>query len=253
MYHHFYELKYDPFTSTPDAASLFVSSSRQAVLHSITSGIKERRGLMAVVGEVGVGKTTLLRHNLERLAKLRTLFIPYAHLSFSSILQIMGREFGCDAERDDPVDMMGCLHETLLKEYDQGWNVVLILDEAQNDATILAIRERQHWNSPNLVAQDPVTLGLCSQIDLDAEVKKAAARLERERKEAGQAEAAATTRELVDAAIEYGGTYYLTYQLYPTPEQLHRAYPRAREAFERKKHYDPDGLFSSRFYERYGN
>jgi hypothetical protein len=55
--------------------------------------------------------------------------------------------------------------------------------------TIIAIRERQHWNAPNVVAQDPVTLGLCSQIDLDAEVKKAAARLERERKEAGQAEA----------------------------------------------------------------
>ena len=51
--------------------------------------------------------------------------------------------------------------------------------------TIIAIRERGHWNSPNLVAQDPVTLGLCSQIDLDAEVKKAAARLERERKESG--------------------------------------------------------------------
>ena len=54
--------------------------------------------------------------------------------------------------------------------------------------TIIAIRERGHWNSPNLVAQDPVTLGLCSQIDLDAEVKKAASRLERERKEAGIAE-----------------------------------------------------------------
>ncbi len=54
--------------------------------------------------------------------------------------------------------------------------------------TIIAIRERTHWNSPNLVAQDPVTLGLCSQIDLDAEVKKAAARLERERKAAGIAE-----------------------------------------------------------------
>jgi len=51
--------------------------------------------------------------------------------------------------------------------------------------TIIAIRERSHWNSPNLQAQDPVTLGLCSQIDLDAEVKKAAVRLERERKEAG--------------------------------------------------------------------
>jgi hypothetical protein len=55
--------------------------------------------------------------------------------------------------------------------------------------TIIAIRERSHWNSPNLQAQDPVTLGLCSQMDLDAEVKKAAARIERERKEAGLSEA----------------------------------------------------------------
>ncbi len=55
--------------------------------------------------------------------------------------------------------------------------------------TIIAIRERTHWNSQNLQAQDPVTLGLCSQIDLDAEVKKAAARVERERKEAGLTEA----------------------------------------------------------------
>jgi uncharacterized protein len=54
--------------------------------------------------------------------------------------------------------------------------------------TIIAIRERSHWNSPNLQAQDPVTLGLCSQTDLDAEVKKAAARIERERKQAGLAE-----------------------------------------------------------------
>lgn len=51
--------------------------------------------------------------------------------------------------------------------------------------TIQAIKDRTHWNSPNLVAQDPVTLGLCSQIDLDAAVKRAAARLEREQKKAG--------------------------------------------------------------------
>jgi hypothetical protein len=51
--------------------------------------------------------------------------------------------------------------------------------------TILAIRDRTHWNSAQLQAQDPVTLGLCSQIDLDNEVKKAAARVARERKAAG--------------------------------------------------------------------
>jgi hypothetical protein len=52
--------------------------------------------------------------------------------------------------------------------------------------TIAAIRERTHWNSPNLQPQDPVTLGLCTQIDLDNEVKKAARRVERERKEQGK-------------------------------------------------------------------
>jgi len=68
----------------------------------------------------------------------------------------------------------------------------------------------------------------------------------------GQEHAASVTRQLVDAAIEYGGTYYLTYQLYPTPEQLLRAYPNARQAFERKRFYDPAETFSSQFYERYG-
>ena len=43
--------------------------------------------------------------------------------------------------------------------------------------TIAAIRERTHWNSPNLQPQDPVTLGLCSQIDLDAEVRKGSKRV----------------------------------------------------------------------------
>ena len=43
--------------------------------------------------------------------------------------------------------------------------------------TIASIRDRTHWNSPNLQPQDPVTLGLCSQVDLDAEVGKASKRV----------------------------------------------------------------------------
>jgi hypothetical protein len=46
--------------------------------------------------------------------------------------------------------------------------------------TIQAIRERTHWNSPNIQPQDPVTLGLCGQIELDEVVRKAGARVERE-------------------------------------------------------------------------
>jgi hypothetical protein len=51
--------------------------------------------------------------------------------------------------------------------------------------TIEAIRERTHWNSSNLQPLDPVTLGLCSQTELDAAVQKAARRLAREAKEKG--------------------------------------------------------------------
>ena len=69
----------------------------------------------------------------------------------------------------------------------------------------------------------------------------------------GQTRASDVTRQLVDAALEFEGTYYLTYQLYPTPEQLHRAYPNARHAFERKRFYDPDEIFNSQFYEKYGH
>lgn len=58
--------------------------------------------------------------------------------------------------------------------------------------TIQQIRDRSHWNAPNLTPQDPVTLGLCSQIDLDAEVRKAARRTERDRKDMPDVEKAGT-------------------------------------------------------------
>ena len=50
-------------------------------------------------------------------------------------------------------------------------------------STIKSIRERTHWNSANLQPQDPVALGLCSQIDLNSEVQKAAKRAADERKD----------------------------------------------------------------------
>jgi decaprenylphospho-beta-D-ribofuranose 2-oxidase len=68
-----------------------------------------------------------------------------------------------------------------------------------------------------------------------------------------QAHAESVTQQLVDVALEYGGTHYLTYQLYPTPAQLHRAYPNARQAFERKRFYDPNEIFTSQFYQKYGH
>ena len=84
--------------------------------------------------------------------------------------------------------------------------------------TIAQIRDRTHWNSPNLVPQDPVTLGICSQTDLDAEVKKAARRIDRERKEANK-------------GVEKSGT------LLPTEETTAPARPMAE--IVQPKHEEP--------------
>jgi FAD/FMN-containing dehydrogenase len=62
----------------------------------------------------------------------------------------------------------------------------------------------------------------------------------------------AMTRELIDAALEVEGRYYLPYRLHATNDQFSRAYPQAVEFFARKRHCDPEGIFQNQFYLKYG-
>jgi FAD/FMN-containing dehydrogenase len=70
----------------------------------------------------------------------------------------------------------------------------------------------------------------------------------------GEAEAAmqALTRELIEAALSCGGTYYLPYRPHATREQFLRAYPQAEAFFVAKRLADPEGIFRNQFFERYG-
>lgn len=61
----------------------------------------------------------------------------------------------------------------------------------------------------------------------------------------------AMTRELIDAALECGGRYYLPYRLHASVAQFHRAYPQAATFFERKRFYDPEERFVNEFYLKY--
>jgi len=61
-----------------------------------------------------------------------------------------------------------------------------------------------------------------------------------------------TTIDLIDVAEKAGGTFYLPYQLFYSREQLQRAYPNINQFFAMKKKYDPAGLFTNKFYEKYG-
>ena len=60
------------------------------------------------------------------------------------------------------------------------------------------------------------------------------------------------TRELIDLTTEVNGRFFLPYQLHYTPEQLQRAYPMIGDFFAAKRAYDPEGLFTNTWYEKYG-
>ena len=68
----------------------------------------------------------------------------------------------------------------------------------------------------------------------------------------GEARMQSLARELIDAALEHDGRYYLPYRLHATREQFFQAYPQAHEFFMLKRKYDPDELFQNEFYAAYG-
>lgn len=134
MYQDFYHLKKAPFHITPDPEFLFLSPSHKAALGALVYGIEERQGFVALVGEVGLGKTTILRSYLERVdqSQLRTIYIFNSNVSFSDLLKTICREFSIDDTTDDVFETVNRLHQVLIDEYKQGHNVALIVDEAQH-------------------------------------------------------------------------------------------------------------------------
>jgi general secretion pathway protein A len=134
MYLDFYHLKKAPFHITPDPEFLFLSPSHKAALGALVYGIEERQGFVALIGEVGLGKTTILRSYLERVdqSQLKAIYIFNSNVSFSDLLKTLCREFGLEELTEDVADMVNRLHQVLIEEYKQGRNVALIVDEAQH-------------------------------------------------------------------------------------------------------------------------
>ena len=73
-----------------------------------------------------------------------------------------------------------------------------------------------------------------------------------ERSDSGEQKMQRLTQDIIDAALQHGGRYYLPYRLHATSEQFAKAYPQASEFFDLKRKYDPDVLFQNKFYLQYG-
>jgi len=134
MYLDFYLLKKAPFHITPDPEFLFLSPSHKAALGALVYGIEERQGFVALLGEVGLGKTTILRSYLERVdqSQLKPIYLLHANLSFRDLLHTLCQEFGLEETTEHVAETVNHLHQILIEEYKQGRNVALLVDEAQH-------------------------------------------------------------------------------------------------------------------------
>ena len=134
MYLDFFKFKKTPFHITPDPDFLFLSRSHKEASASIFYGIETRKGFIAVTGEVGVGKTTILRSYLEGTdpERIRIIYVFNAALSFEKLLRQICSEFGIHSEGRDTAELVDALFHFLIEEYKKDRNVVLIVDEAQN-------------------------------------------------------------------------------------------------------------------------
>jgi general secretion pathway protein A len=134
MYLDFYRLKSAPFQIAPDPTFLFLSASHQAALDALAAGLATRQGLVTITGASGVGKTTLVRAYLARVAppQLTAIVSWHAHLSFLEVLVLLTRRFAVQGATDDAEALLARLQQRLRHESHQGRTVALIIDEAQH-------------------------------------------------------------------------------------------------------------------------
>jgi general secretion pathway protein A len=134
MYCDFYGFRESPFTITPNPRFIFLSKNHKEAFAHLLYGIRNHGGFIALTGEVGTGKTTVLRTLLGQLDETnhRTALIFNPCLSALELLSSINREFGIDCQSTSSAELLNALNQFLLRQNTEGHTVVLVIDEAQN-------------------------------------------------------------------------------------------------------------------------
>jgi general secretion pathway protein A len=134
MYLDYYGFNENPFSLSPNPHFIFFSKTHKEAFALLLYGINNRFGFIELTGEVGTGKTTVLRTLLSQLdeEKYRTALIFNPALSAIDLMRAINHEFGIPCESENIAELLGELNNFLLQENCGGRTVVLIIDEAQN-------------------------------------------------------------------------------------------------------------------------
>ena len=134
MYLDLHGFREKPFNLTPDPRFVFLSKNHRETFAHLLYGINNRVGFISLTGEVGSGKTTVLRALLSQLDAdhYRTALIFNPCLSAPELLQNINRELGIPTHTSNSSSLLDALNVFLLQQNAEGRTVVLVIDEAQN-------------------------------------------------------------------------------------------------------------------------
>ena len=144
MYRSFYGLRDYPFGLSPDPRFLLLTPGVKEALACLQHCVVRRSGFMVLVGEVGTGKTTLLRSFMDDLERRQSPFsyVFNPRLSVEEFLDYVLNDLEIPFEEHSKSHMLMCLNEWLLERYRAGQTTTLIVDEAQllSDSALEEIR-----------------------------------------------------------------------------------------------------------------
>jgi general secretion pathway protein A len=134
MYKSFFGLRAQPFGSSPDPRFLFLRPQIREALSCLQYGIAARKGFVVMTGEIGTGKTTLLRAALGTFAKegIATAFVFNPRLEVLDFLEFVLTDFGIPPRARTKSSMLLQLNSWLIERYRAHQICVLAVDEAQN-------------------------------------------------------------------------------------------------------------------------
>ena len=182
MYTRFYGFTTEPFQNTPDLDFLFLSPNHKEALACIEYGIRQRKGFIAITGEVGVGKTIILRSYLTKVDadKQKTIYIVNPRVTFDSLLTTILKELSAEPVAGPATQKLNQLHEVLIAQYSNDHTVVLIIDEAQN-IPIETLESIRMLSNLETATEKLIQIVLVGEPELDALLNRSELRQVRER------------------------------------------------------------------------
>jgi general secretion pathway protein A len=133
MYEAFFNLKTKPFDLLPNSEFLYMSKSHKRAITYLDYGIREHAGFVLLTGEIGSGKTTIIR-NLIKKQPDRVLLskVFNTHVNFDQLIAMVNDDFNLPVQGKDKIALLRDLNDFLIEQYTLGYKPTLIIDEAQN-------------------------------------------------------------------------------------------------------------------------